>query len=158
MIYRGRIQEPNEGESTAFVAQGKKKNAKKGKGKPSKSRRPPQPIKIPRIQEGEIEMLSATIVIERVTMHCPEKRNAPRRNSSRSYNNNRGFNKSRSYERRDDRRRNERRRNSLDDREDSYCPAKRSRNSRYEGNGTNQSEYVLISALSSSFPSDSWDS
>lgn len=42
MISRGRIQRPNEGESTTFVAQGKKKNVKKGKGKTSKSRRPPQ--------------------------------------------------------------------------------------------------------------------
>ena len=42
MISRGRIQRPNEGDPTAFVAQGKKKNVKKGKGKPSKSRIPPQ--------------------------------------------------------------------------------------------------------------------
>lgn len=42
MISRRRIQKPNEGEPTAFVAQGKKKNIKKGKGKPFKSRRPPQ--------------------------------------------------------------------------------------------------------------------
>jgi len=42
MISRGRIQRPNEGEFNSFIAQGKKKNVKKGKGKPSKSRRPPQ--------------------------------------------------------------------------------------------------------------------
>jgi len=42
MISRGRIQRPNEGEPFAFVAQGKKNNIKKGKGNPSKSRRPPQ--------------------------------------------------------------------------------------------------------------------
>lgn len=38
MISRGRIQKPNEGEPIVFVAQGKKKNVKKGKGNPSKSR------------------------------------------------------------------------------------------------------------------------
>lgn len=42
MISRGRIQRLNEGEPNTFVAQGKKMNVKKGKGKPSKSRRPPQ--------------------------------------------------------------------------------------------------------------------
>ena len=42
MISRGIIQGPNEGEPTTFIVQGKKKNEKKGKGNPSKSRRPPQ--------------------------------------------------------------------------------------------------------------------
>ena len=42
MISRGRIQGSKKGEPTVYVAQGKKKNGKKGKGKPSKSRRPPQ--------------------------------------------------------------------------------------------------------------------
>lgn len=52
---------------------------------------------------------------------------------------------------------NERRRVSPNDREDNFHPLKRSRNSRYEGNATNQSEYIIISTLSCSLPRDSWD-
>lgn len=53
-----------------------------------------------------------------------------------------------SYERRDDIRRNERRRVPPDDHEDSFHPPKRLRNSMYESNATNQSEYILTFALS----------
>lgn len=82
-----------------------------------------------------------------------------RGNSSRSYNNNCGFNNNnRSYERRDERGNERRRRDSPNDREDNYRPPKRSRNSKYESNVTNQFEYILISALCSSSPLDSWDS
>jgi len=48
MISRGRIQRPNEGEPSTFVSQGKKKNEKKGKGKPSNARRPPQANRDPK--------------------------------------------------------------------------------------------------------------
>ena len=42
--------------------------------------------------------------------------------------------------------------------EEDHRPQNNSRYSRYESNVANQSEYILISALTSSTPLDSWDS
>jgi len=44
------------------------------------------------------------------------------------------------------------------DHEEGPCLEKKSKFSRYESNVANQSEYILISAITISSPLDSWDS
>lgn len=93
MISRGRIQGPNEGEPTAFVAQGKKNNAKKRKGNPSKSRRPPQSnwdSKDSRRRIRDVECYNCHRK-GHYAQDCPEKKDSLRRKSSRPYKNNHGF-------------------------------------------------------------------
>jgi len=152
MISRGRIQKHEAGEPFAFIAHDKKKN--KGKGGPS---RKPPPLNLSRGKEY--------VNIECYNCHkkdhhardCPEKSNGPRYNTR---SNNNRFN---DQIRRDDRRndhngRYERRRDDPSDHEEDHHPQNKSKFSRNESNIANQSEYILISSLTSSSPPNSWDS
>lgn len=67
MIFRGRIHGSNEGEPSTHVAQGKKQNSKKGNGKLYKYRIPHQYDQDSKVSRSQ-DMLSATIVTERVTI------------------------------------------------------------------------------------------
>ena len=155
MVSRGRIQNHGEGEYVAFVTHNKKKKRKRG---PSNSGDPP-PRNSKRMNERE------TLHIE--CYNCHKKghyaRDCPKMNKGLHYNtrsNNNKFNNRRIG----DDRRNEcngryerRRRDAMNDHEENHCPQNKSRSTKYESNVANQSEYILIIALSSSSPLETWD-
>lgn len=152
MISRGRIQKHEEGKPCAFAAQDKKR---KGKGRPSSSRKPAPESKDFKRKGRKIECFNCH-KHGHYARDCSKKRDVPRSNYNHGYNNKK-FNDRR---RRDDGRRrdNRRRRDAPNDREEGHHPQKRSRNSRYGNNVVaTQSEYILISAFSSSSPSDLFD-
>lgn len=145
MISRGRIQKHEAGETSAFVAQAKKK---KGEGGPSNSRRY---VLASRESNRRMKRYKETLHFQCFNCHkrghyaldCPEKNDA-----SRSCHNNDSYNKKYTDRRRDA---------SVDD--EGHHSQKRSRNSRSDNNATaTQSEYFVISTLFISSPPSSFGS
>lgn len=146
MISRGRIRKHEEEDPTAFITHDK--NKKKGKGGPSNSRNPPPQNSNRRKELFHIEFYNCHKK-DHYSRYFPEKNNGPHYNTIS--NKNRFNDKRRIYDQNNDHNGRDEIRisNSPNDNEYNHCRKKKSIFPRYESNVVNQSEYIVIYALTS---------